>query len=168
MSPALASRFLTTGPPGESPKISVTGCFSQSRLTHCTGLQCFVLWELGSAGAMFARILFPGWFQVRINQMREGHEIQRAEMKQQVWFSEDHCGLMWWLLETSIKNELKPVLALLSFIVVVSSLHHVRCFATPWMAAHQAYLSFTVSWRSLKLMWCHPTISSSVVPFCAS
>ena len=41
---------------------------------------------------------------------------------------------------------------------------------TPWTAAHQASLSITNSWSLLKLMsigswWCHPTISSSVVPF---
>ena len=40
---------------------------------------------------------------------------------------------------------------------------------TPWITAHQASLSITNSWSSLKLMslsrWCHPTISSSVVPF---
>ena len=42
-------------------------------------------------------------------------------------------------------------------------------FVTPWSAAHQASLSITNSWSLLKLMsinwWCHPIISSSVVPF---
>ena len=46
---------------------------------------------------------------------------------------------------------------------------HVRLFATPWIAAHQASLSITNSQSSLKLSlssrWCHPAISSSVVPF---
>ena len=41
--------------------------------------------------------------------------------------------------------------------------------ATPWTAARQASLSITNSWSLLKLMslsrWCHPTISSSVLPF---
>ena len=32
------------------------------------------------------------------------------------------------------------------------SLSHVRLFATPWTAAHQASLSITNSWRLLKLM----------------
>ena len=45
----------------------------------------------------------------------------------------------------------------------------VRLFVTPWTAACQASLSITNSRSSLKLMsvksWCHPTISSSVVPF---
>ena len=54
----------------------------------------------------------------------------------------------------------------------VQLLSHVWLFATPWTAARQAYLSITNSWSSLKLMsidscpcqWCHPAISSSVVP----
>ena len=43
--------------------------------------------------------------------------------------------------------------------------------ATPWMAARQASLSITNSWSSPKpcplSQWCHPAISSSVVPFCS-
>ena len=42
-------------------------------------------------------------------------------------------------------------------------------FASPWTAGCQTSLSFTNSWSLLKLCplswWCHPTISSSVVPF---
>ena len=42
-------------------------------------------------------------------------------------------------------------------------------FGTPWTAARQASLSITNSWsysNSCPLsQWCHPTISSSVVPF---
>ena len=49
------------------------------------------------------------------------------------------------------------------------SLSHVLLFATPWFAARQASLSITNSQSSLRLMsidqWCHPAISSSVVPF---
>ena len=51
----------------------------------------------------------------------------------------------------------------------VQSLSCVRLFATPWTAAHQASLSITNS-RSYSnscplSQWCHPTISSSVIPF---
>ena len=44
---------------------------------------------------------------------------------------------------------------------------HVRLFATPWITARQASLFITNSWSSLRLTseWCHPAISSSVVPF---
>ena len=55
------------------------------------------------------------------------------------------------------------------FVAVVQSLSCVWLFVTPWTAAHQASLSFTISWscsNSCPLsLWCHPTISSSVVPF---
>ena len=51
----------------------------------------------------------------------------------------------------------------------VQSLSHVWLFATPWTAARQASLSITNSWSLLRLCplsrWCHPTISSSVIPF---
>ena len=35
---------------------------------------------------------------------------------------------------------------------VVQSLSHVQLFATTWITAHQASLSFTISWSLLKLM----------------
>ena len=51
----------------------------------------------------------------------------------------------------------------------VQLLSHVWLFATPWTAARQGSLSITNFWSLPKLMsltqWCHPTISSSVVPF---
>ena len=51
----------------------------------------------------------------------------------------------------------------------VQSLSCVRLFVTPWTAAHQAFLSITNSWTFSNSWssswWCHPTISSSVVPF---
>ena len=51
----------------------------------------------------------------------------------------------------------------------VQSLSRVRLFATLWTAAHQASLSITNSRSPPKpnplSRWCHPTISSSVVPF---
>ena len=57
-------------------------------------------------------------------------------------------------------------------IVVVQSLSHVLLFATPWTAACQAFLSFTISWSLLRLMsielvmpsnhliLCHPDLQS--------
>ena len=50
----------------------------------------------------------------------------------------------------------------------VQSLSRVQLFATPWTAAHQAYLSITNSWSLPKLMSIEsvmPSISSSVIPF---
>ena len=49
------------------------------------------------------------------------------------------------------------------------SLSHVRLFVTPWTVAHQTSLSIINSWSypnpSSLSWWCHPTISSSVIPF---
>ena len=54
-------------------------------------------------------------------------------------------------------------------IFVVQSLSHVLLFVTPWTAARQASLSFTIFWSLLNSyplnQWCHPTISFSVIPF---
>ena len=36
--------------------------------------------------------------------------------------------------------------------VVLQSLSHVRLFSTPWTAARQASLPFTISWSLFKLM----------------
>ena len=51
----------------------------------------------------------------------------------------------------------------------VQLLSHVWLFTTPWTTAHQAYLSITnsqvYSTSSPLSRWCHPTISSPVVPF---
>ena len=53
--------------------------------------------------------------------------------------------------------------------VVVQSLSRVRLSATLWTTARQASLSFTISSVYPNLcpssQWCHPAISSSVVPF---
>ena len=46
-----------------------------------------------------------------------------------------------------------------SNVVVVHLLSHVRLFATPWTAARQASLSFTISRSLLK-----PTFTESVMP----
>ena len=51
----------------------------------------------------------------------------------------------------------------------VQSLSHVLLFATPWITARQASLSITNSRihsdSGPSSQWCHPAISSSVVPF---
>ena len=62
------------------------------------------------------------------------------------------------------------------FVVVVQPLSLVRLFVTPWTAARQASLSFTLSWSLLKLMsielmmlsnhliLCHPFLLPSIFP----
>ena len=48
----------------------------------------------------------------------------------------------------------------------VQSLSHVRLFATPWIGAHQASLSITNSWSSLKLMSIESMMPSSHLILC--
>ena len=51
-------------------------------------------------------------------------------------------------------------------VVVVHSLSHVWLFATPWTAAHQASLSFTISLSLLKLMSIESAVSSNRLILC--
>ena len=73
--------------------------------------------------------------------------------------------------QTMISNQLIliSILNKINLIRSDQSLSRVWLFATPWIAAHQASLSITnsrSSWDSPPLgQWCHPTISSSVIPF---
>ena len=50
--------------------------------------------------------------------------------------------------------------------VVVQSLSCVQLFATPWTAACQASLSFTISWSLLKLKTLEPVIPSNHLILC--
>ena len=50
--------------------------------------------------------------------------------------------------------------------VVVQLLSHVWLFATPWTAACQASLSFTISWNMLKLMSFESVMPSNHLIFC--
>ena len=49
---------------------------------------------------------------------------------------------------------------------VVQSCRHVQLFVTPWTAAHQASLSFTISWSLLKLMSIESVMPSSHLILC--
>ena len=49
----------------------------------------------------------------------------------------------------------------LSHCCSVMLLSYVQLFATPWTAAHQASLSFTISWSWLKLMFIKPMMPSN-------
>ena len=65
-------------------------------------------------------------------------------------------------------------------VVVVQSFSRVRLTVTPWTAACQASLSFTISWNLLKLMsiefvmpsnhlsFCHPLLFQVAAPASAS
>ena len=50
--------------------------------------------------------------------------------------------------------------------IVLQLLSHVRLFATPWTSAHQASLSFTISWSLLKLMSIESVMQSNHLILC--
>ena len=52
--------------------------------------------------------------------------------------------------------------------VVVQLLSRVRLFATPWTAARQVSLSFTISWSLLKLMSIELVMPSNCLILCCS
>ena len=51
-------------------------------------------------------------------------------------------------------------------VIVVQLPSHVRLFVAPWTAAHQASLSFTVSWNLLKLMSIELSVPSNHLILC--
>ena len=53
-------------------------------------------------------------------------------------------------------------------VVVVQLLSRVRLFATPWTAARQVSLSFTISWSLLKLMSIELVMPSNCLILCCS
>ena len=64
-----------------------------------------------------------------------------------------------WFAHTWSKEELRKF-------AVVQSLSHVRLFATPWTAACQAYLSFTISRSLLQLMSIESVMASNHLILC--
>ena len=52
------------------------------------------------------------------------------------------------------------------YLVAVQSLRCVQLFTTPWTAACQAFLSFTISWSLLKLMSIESVMASNHLIFC--
>ena len=53
-----------------------------------------------------------------------------------------------------------------SWAIVVQSLSRVQLFVTPWTTAHQASLSFTISWSLLKLMSTESVMPSNRLILC--
>ena len=54
------------------------------------------------------------------------------------------------------------------WLIVVQLLSHVQLFSTPWTAARQVSLSFTISWNLLKLTSSESVIPSNYLILCCS
>ena len=109
------------------------------------------------------------WMNIRCGWRRSFYSWQPSE-KLRAYFpkwslSESSVIYVCYLLK-DMRNCIPPSKIVFSS---VQSLSCVWLFATPRIAARQASLSITNSWSSLisrsSSQWCHPAISSSVVPF---
>ena len=67
-------------------------------------------------------------------------EAKDEEIKQSDWKQENHIG-------TEDKTQIY-----FRLLLIAQLLSHVQLFETPWTAAHQAFLSFTISQSLLKLL----------------
>ena len=63
-------------------------------------------------------------------------------------------------------HSILSALPILFLLVVVQSLNHVQLFVTPWIAARQASLSFTISQALFKLMSIESIVPSSHLILC--
>ena len=65
-----------------------------------------------------------------------------------------------------IKTEMAPLVNSTNFFFHSVQLSHVQLSATPWTAARQASLSFTISWSLLKLMSIESMMPSNYLILC--
>ena len=86
-------------------------------------------------------------------------EWSRTDQKQ-LSFSQETMGPFCCVMPTT------PELAINVDAVVVQSLSYVQLFVTPWAAAHQASLSFTISWSVFKLMSIESVMPSNHLILC--
>ena len=66
----------------------------------------------------------------------------------------------------SFFSPLQSTLYSVTFVIVVQLLGHVQLFATPWTAAYQASLSFTISWNLFRLISIESMMPSNHLIFC--
>ena len=82
-----------------------------------------------------------------------------------IWKRMDTCTCMAASIGCSLKLS-QPCSLIGYIVVVVQLLSCVWLFATPWAAARQASLSFTISWSLLKLMSTEPVMPSNYLILC--
>ena len=131
--------------------VKVDMLVTQLCLTVCNPTRLLWTWNLQNTGVSCHSIL-QGTFPT------QGLNLDLLPCRQ-ILYHLSHLGSQT-LLEPESNN--------LPVVVTVYLLTHVHPFATLWTAAHQASLSFIISWNLLKLIlswWCYPTISSSVALF---
>ena len=89
-----------------------------------------------------------------------GHLIQRANLLEKTLMLGKTEG------RKRLYHTEPPGKPMLEFVVVVQVLSHVRLFVTPWTAALQASLSFTISQSLFKLMSTESVMPCNLLILC--
>ena len=95
------------------------------------------------------------------------HGVTKSQTRLSDW-----TELNWNYIQTSVRyltldwNSLLSLFSNFVVVVVIQLLSHVQLFATPWTEAHQASLSFTISWSLLKLMSVESVMRSNYLILC--
>ena len=150
--------------------------FSQCASPNNSPLRDFILkilfWELGWSSLSSITSFCCVWVEVCLPEQKSlsTWSNSRYSVPETSIYSYKNSNLGWncWPL-TEIKQTGPNRRPKRMVINSVQSFSHVRLFVTPLTTARQAFLSITNSWILLKpcllSQGCHPTISSSVVPF---
>ena len=98
--------------------------------------------------------------------MGESQNRKMGSLSSRPWFS-NWLGGLWapTLTQTTASSKAEDFILTHSEVAVVQSLSHVQLFATPWTAACQASLSFTISRSLLKLMYIESVMPSNQLIF---
>ena len=122
ISPPLVGKFLNTGPPGKSHNSLWSTCL------------------VGDDNMLF--------WSITEHMMKESQLEWKTQGKKKGKISwQGYESLEWWIPSPSLN-----CILIFLFVVVVESLSHVQLFVTPWTAARQASLSYTISPSLLKFM----------------
>ena len=98
-------------------------------------------WWLTAAGLAVGRVFVPQRYWISFSSSLKSLNSQCK------WLQILHWGLSYkWQFDFEENSQFCFA------VVIVQLLNHASVFATPWTPAHQASLSFTISWSLLKCM----------------
>ena len=108
------------------------------------------------------------WSAKQCARHRETDKIEALWLSEKASLGVCHpTGLWTWWGTDCVRHWLKHFArTFIICVVAVQSLSHVRLFVTPWTAAHQASLTFTISWILFRLMSIESVMPSNHLILC--